>query len=89
VDTTVDPWRWVGDDQGKISAKALVQFQLAAAIRETFFSAGGSDLTVEFKLEAVSMDGQAKQFIPDLEEQVVTFRHEAGRSWRLKWPVPG
>lgn len=66
----------------------MVQFQLAAAIRETFFSAGGSDLTVEFKLEAVSMDGQAKQFIPDLEEQVVTFRHEAGRSWRLKWPVP-
>jgi len=88
VDTTVDPWRWVGDDQGRISADALAQFQLAAAIRETFFSTGGSDLTVEFKLEAVSMDDRAKQFILDLEGQVVTFRHEAGRSWRLKWPVP-
>lgn len=88
VDTTVDPWRWVGDDQGRISADALAQFQLAATIREAFFPAGGSDLTVEFKLEAVSMDDRAKQFILDLEGQVVTFRHEAGRSWRLKWPVP-
>ncbi|WP_089726258.1 type VI secretion system membrane subunit TssM [Candidatus Thiosymbion oneisti] len=88
VDTTGDPWRWVGDDQRRISADALAQFQLAAAIRAAFFPAGGSDLTVEFKLEAVSMDDRAKQFILDLEGQVVTFRHEAGRSWRLKWPVP-
>ncbi len=87
VDTTTDPWHWVGKEQG-ISADALAQFQLAAAIRRAFFSAAGSDPTIEFKLEVVSMDARAKQFMLDLEGQVVTFRHEAGRSWRLKWPVP-
>jgi len=56
VDTSIDPWRWTGDDQGRISAAALGQFQLAAAVHEAFFPAGGSELTVEFKLEAVSLD---------------------------------
>ncbi|MCB2261653.1 MAG: type VI secretion system membrane subunit TssM [Candidatus Thiosymbion ectosymbiont of Robbea hypermnestra] len=87
VDTTTDPWRWIGEDQG-ISGEALAQFQRAATIREAFFGAAGSDLAIEFKLEAVDMDSQAKQFILDLEGQVITFRHEPGRSWRLKWPVP-
>jgi type VI secretion system protein ImpL len=87
VDTTTDPWRWVGEGKG-ISEDALAQFQRAAAIRESFFSGGGSGLAVEVKLTPVGMDSQAKQFALDLEGQAVTFRHEAGRSWMLKWPVP-
>lgn len=86
VDTTTDPWRWIGEGNG-ISEEALAQFQRAATIRESFFS-GGAELAVELKLSAVGMDTQAKQFQLDLEGQNVTYKHEAGRSWMLKWPVP-
>jgi type VI secretion system protein ImpL len=86
VDTTTDPWRWIGEGKG-ISGEALAQFQRAATIRDSFF-AGGSELAVEFKLTAVGMDTQAKQFLLDLEGQTVVYRHEAGRSWTLNWPVP-
>jgi type VI secretion system protein ImpL len=86
VDTTTDPWRWVGEGDG-ISGEALTQFQLAAAIRESFFG-GGAELAVEFKLSAIGMDTQAKQFLLDLEGQNVIYKHEAGRAWTLHWPVP-
>lgn len=89
IDTTTNPWTWVGDNERKISPNALTQFQRAATIRDAFFSAaGGAVLNIEFKLEAVSMDGQAKQFLLDLEGQPVAYKHEASRSWKLKWPVP-
>lgn len=87
VDTTTNPWRWVGEGQG-ISADALAQFQLAATIRGSFFSAAGPNLAIEFKLIAKDMDPSAKQFLLDLEGQTVTYKHEAGRAWTLKWPVP-
>jgi len=87
VDTTTVPWRWVGEGQG-ISKDALAQFETASAIRESFFSAGTPGLAVGFKLVAKDMDSQARQFFLDLEGQSVTYRHEAGRSWSLKWPVP-
>lgn len=87
VDTTTDPWRWKGEGK-RGSKEALARFQRAAAIREAFFAAG-SDPTVELQLTAVGMDGQAKQFLLDLEGQLVIFRHEAGRSWRLTWPGDG
>jgi len=87
VDTTTDPWHWVGEGTG-ISPDALSQFELAATIRESFFSATGTDLAVAFKLVARDMDAGVKQFLLDLEGQNVTYKHEAGRSWTLKWPVP-
>jgi type VI secretion system protein ImpL len=87
VDTTTAPWRWVGEGQG-ISKDALAQFETASAIRESFFSGGTPGLAVEFKLVAKEMDSQSRQFVLDLEGQNVTYRHEAGRSWSLKWPVP-
>lgn len=86
VDSSTDPWRWVGDGEG-ISEAALAQFQLAAAIRESFF-AGGAELAVEFKLSAIGMDTQARQFLLDLEGQTAIYKHEADRSWTLNWPLP-
>ncbi|MEA3275769.1 MAG: type VI secretion system membrane subunit TssM, partial [Pseudomonadota bacterium] len=87
VDTSATPWRWVGEGSG-ISSDALDQFRLAATIREAFFSGGGPGLAVEFQLKSVGMDPNVKRFQLDLEGQMVDFRHEADRTWGLKWPVP-
>ena len=89
VDTTARPWRFravegvpLGTDNG-----TLPQFQRAQAIRETFFPAGNApSLRLQFK--PVDMDPSLKQFILDVDGQIVRYDHGPQVPTMVQWPGP-
>ena len=89
VDTTTRPWRFravegvpLGGDSG-----TLPQFQRAQAIRETFFPSGPvAALRLQFK--PVEMDASLKQFILDVDGQVVQYDHGPQIPSVVQWPGP-
>ncbi|WP_280152254.1 type VI secretion system membrane subunit TssM [Piscinibacter sp. XHJ-5] len=89
VDTTTRPWRFravegvpLGTDAG-----TLPQFQRAQAIRETFFPAGNTpSLRLQFK--PVEMDASLKQFILDVDGQIVRYDHGPQIPTSVQWPGP-
>jgi len=87
VDTTRSVWRW-NDSTIGIPDDVLVQFQRAAAIRESFFIGGGKTPSVEFELTPRSMDPRVTQFILDLGGQTLDYRHGPPRGTKLVWPAP-
>ena len=89
VDTTTRPWRFravegvpLGTDTG-----SLPQFQRAQAIRETFFPAGNvPSLRLQFK--PIEMDAALKQFILDVDGQIVRYDHGPQIPTVVQWPGP-
>jgi len=89
VDTTTRPWRFravdgvpLGTDTG-----SLPQFQRAQAIRETFFPAGATpSLRLQFK--PLEMDASLKQFILDIDGQIVRYDHGPQIPMMVQWPGP-
>jgi type VI secretion system protein ImpL len=89
VDTTARPWKFrpvegvpLGVDHG-----SLPQFQRAQAIRETFFPAGPApSLRLTFK--PVEMDAALKQFILDVDGQIVRYDHGPQIPMAVQWPGP-
>ena len=89
VDTTTRPWRFravegvpLGADHG-----TLPQFQRAQAIRETFFPAGNTpSLKLQFK--PLEMDASLKQFILDVDGQIVRYDHGPQIPSTVQWPGP-
>jgi len=90
VDTAARPtWRFrmvegqpLGADVG-----TLPQFQRARAIRETFFPGGGaSSLRLTFK--PLEMDASLKQFIIDVDGQIVRYDHGPQIPTPVQWPGP-
>jgi type VI secretion system protein ImpL len=90
VDTSRSPWRQLSmDNQGMhLSPEMLKQFQYAAKIRETFFSAGGSTPSIEFELKPLFLDENVEAFRLNLEGQPIQYRHGPTRSVKFKWPGP-
>jgi type VI secretion system protein ImpL len=77
------------DNQGMhLSSEMLKQFQYAAKIRETFFSAGGSTPSIEFELKPLFLDENVEAFRLNLEGQSIQYRHGPTRSVKFKWPGP-
>ncbi|GAB3772203.1 type VI secretion system membrane subunit TssM [Ramlibacter monticola] len=89
VDTSARPWKFrtvegipLGADNG-----SLPQFQRAQAIRETFFPAGNApSLRLQFK--PVEMDASLRQFILDVDGQVVQYDHGPQIPTTVQWPGP-
>jgi len=89
VDTSTRPWKFrpvegvaLGQDSG-----TLPQFQRAQAIRETFFPAGPvPSLRLTFK--PVEMDASLKQFILDVDGQIVKYDHGPQIPMAVTWPGP-
>ncbi|MDQ2926791.1 MAG: type VI secretion system membrane subunit TssM [Pseudomonadota bacterium] len=89
IDTTKRPWKFrpvegapLGTDSG-----TLVQFQRAQAIRETFFP-GVNVPTFRLQIKPVDMDASLKQFILDVDGQIVRYDHGPQIPTPVVWPGP-
>jgi type VI secretion system protein ImpL len=88
VDTSSPQWREkVSDGQSPIFSQALInEFQLAAKIRDAFFSAGGTAPMVQFDLKPLELDANADSFHLVIEGQEIVYRHGAEQVTRIQWP---
>jgi type VI secretion system protein ImpL len=89
VDTSARPWRFRSADGAPlgIDSGTLPQFQRAQAIRETFFPAGNvPSLRLSFK--PIEMDATLKQFILDIDGQIVRYDHGPQIPTAVQWPGP-
>ncbi|MBZ8142791.1 type VI secretion system membrane subunit TssM [Rubrivivax gelatinosus] len=89
IDTTTRPWSFraldgvaLGHDSG-----TLPQFQRAAVIRETYF-VGGSGPSTQLVLKPLEMDPGLKEFVLDVDGQIVRYDHGPQIPQTLKWPGP-
>jgi type VI secretion system protein ImpL len=91
VDQSHLPWRWQtvdGVDLG-LSQDVLLQFQIAASIRDGFFS-GASAPSLKFQMTPVSLDADSAQIRIDIDGQEVLYAQGPLRSTQLQWPgTPG
>lgn len=90
IDTSVRPWRFravdgipLGSDQG-----TLPQFQRAQAIREAFFSTGGQLPGVRLMMKPLEMDTRLREFLLDVDGQLVRYDHGPQIPVEVKWPGP-
>ncbi len=90
VDTSARNWRWQPGAAEKlgIGAGVLQTFQRAAAIRDAFFRAGGTQPAVRFELKPVAMDAAISQFLLDLDGQQLSYDHGPSRPVAMQWPSP-
>ncbi|WKB53797.1 type VI secretion system membrane subunit TssM [Eleftheria terrae] len=93
ADTTTRPWtfREIGGGQmGTTSdSGALVQFQRAQAIRDTFFRSGGKAPGLRLDFKPVEMDASITQFILDVDGQIVKYAHGPSVPMSVQWPGTG
>ncbi|MEY4764014.1 MAG: hypothetical protein RI907_687 [Pseudomonadota bacterium] len=90
VDTSTKPWSFrqlegatMGTDVG-----TLMQFQRAAAIRDTFFRAGGNVPGLRLDFKPVEMDPTITQFTMDVDGQLVKYAHGPQIPATVQWPGP-
>jgi type VI secretion system protein ImpL len=89
VDTSSRPWKFRAVEGVPLGADSgtLPQFQRAQAIRETFFPAGNTaSLRLQFK--PLEMDAALKQFILDVDGQIVRYDHGPQVPSTVQWPGP-
>lgn len=91
VDTSAKAWRWQPGAAQKlgINAGVLQTFQRAAAIRDAFFRAGGTQPLVRFELKPVAMDAAITHAQLDIEGQHISYDHGPSRPVALQWPNSG
>ncbi len=91
VDTSVRPnWRFravegtsLGSDLG-----TLPQFQRAAVVRETFFPGGSATPALRLDVRPVEMDTSIREFILDVDGQIVRYMHGPIIPVQVLWPGP-
>ncbi|KGM40333.1 hypothetical protein JY96_10630 [Aquabacterium sp. NJ1] len=90
VDTSTRPWSFrklegatMGTDSG-----TLAQFQRAAAIRDTFFRAGGNQPGLRLDFRPFEMDATITQFTLDVDGQLVKYAHGPQIPATVQWPGP-
>ena len=90
IDTSTRPWRFrpiegtpLGTDVG-----TLPQFQRAQAIREAFFASGGSVPGVRLIMKPLEMDPRLREFLLDVDGQVVRYDHGPQIPTEIRWPGP-
>ncbi|MFT3858225.1 MAG: type VI secretion system membrane subunit TssM [Aquabacterium sp.] len=90
VDTSTKPWSFrklegatMGTDTG-----TLAQFQRAAAIRDTFFRAGGNAPSLRLDFKPFEMDVSITQFTLDVDGQLVRYAHGPQIPATVQWPGP-
>ena len=89
VDTSTRPWTFrqqAGAPAG--SAGALLSFQRAQAIRDTFFRGGGNVAGLKLDFKPNEMDTSITQFILDVDGQIVRYAHGPQIPTSIQWPGP-
>ena len=89
VDTSTRPWSFKqlgGASMG--SPGTLLQFQHAAAIRDTFFRGGGTVPGIRLDFKPLEMDTTITQFILDVDGQLVKYAHGPQIPAQIQWPGP-
>lgn len=88
VDTSKPVWREMASDKPLgLSQASIRQFQLAAQIRDAFFSVGATP-AVQFELKPQALDSNVATFRLFIEGQEVVYRHGPEQIASLKWPGP-
>ncbi len=90
IDTSTRPWSFRAVDGVPLGADAgtLPQFQRAAAIRETFFGAGAATPTTRVEMKPVEMDTAIREFVLDVDGQIVRYAHGPQIPATVQWPGP-
>ncbi len=90
VDTTGAQWKAqaVQGVAPPVSAAALAQFQRAAAIRNSFFAAGGTQPSVQFEITPASLDNAVLQVTLQLGDRSISYAHGPPRPTEITWPGP-
>ena len=90
IDTSTRPWSFravdgvpLGTDVG-----SLPQFQRAQVIRETFFSGGSATATTRLEFKPVEMDAGLREFVLDVDGQIVRYAHGPQIPTNVQWPGP-
>lgn len=89
VNTSTRPWSFrqqAGASMG--SPGALLTFQRAAMIRETFFRSGGAVPGLKLDFTPSEMDTSITQFILDVDGQIVKYAHGPQIPISIQWPGP-
>jgi len=91
VDTSSRPWSFkqLGGASMGTDAGTLLQFQHAAAIRDTFFRAGGNVPGIKLDFKPFELDTSITQFILDVDGQLVKYAHGPQIPSMIQWPGPG
>ena len=90
IDTSVRPWRFRAVDGIPLGADlgTLPQFQRAQAIREAFFPAGSALPGLRLMIKPLEMNPQLREFVLDVDGQVVRYDHGPQIPVEVKWPGP-
>ena len=88
VDTSGAQWRQKPSNgpTPTLSPTTIYEFQLAAKIRDAFFSGGGQMPVVQFDLKPLELDPNADSFHLFIEGQEIVYRHGAEQVTRIQWP---
>ncbi|KXU83739.1 type VI secretion protein [Paraburkholderia monticola] len=87
VDTSGPVWQWrAGTPPAGMSRDALAQFQRAAQIRDAFFHDGSRDMSIRFRVKALSLDPAVTQVNLDIDGQQLALRQDGLQSMLLQWP---
>jgi type VI secretion system protein ImpL len=91
TDTTSPVWRWQPGAAQKlgINPAILNTFQRAAAIRDAFFRAGGTQPIVRFELKPMRMDTSINHIELEIDGQLVGYDHGPSRTVSMQWPNTG
>ncbi len=90
IDTSTRPWRFRPVEGTPLGADVgtLPQFQRAQAIREAFFASGGAVPGVRLIMKPIEMDVRLREFLLDVDGQVVRYDHGPQIPTEVKWPGP-
>jgi type VI secretion system protein ImpL len=87
VDTSTPVWQWrAGTPPAGMPRDALAQFQRAAQIRDAFFHDGGHEMSIRFRVKALSVDPSATRLNLDIDGQQLALKPDGLQSMLLQWP---
>ena len=87
VDTSQHPWNWRPGFM-EPSPSMLAQFELAARIRQMFFSPGSKMPKLAFTVRLSNLDPSATRFYVNIDGQEVAVSPGAKSERRVVWPGP-
>jgi type VI secretion system protein ImpL len=87
VDASGPVWQWrAGTPPVGMPRDALAQFQRATQIRDAFFHDGSRDVSIRFRVKALSLDPGVTQLNLDIDAQQLALKPDSAQSMLLQWP---
>lgn len=89
IDTSTRPWRFRSVDGNPLGADSgsLPQFARAQTIRETYFI-GAAQPTIVLTMKPAEMDPALREFVLDVDGQIVRYDHGPQIPQTVRWPGP-